>query len=102
MKRFLFCFGRKRDHPPARRAEPDTGKISREIAGSGIFSYLSGKIRVHEFIEKIVVSAPEYKDGKRYQEVAIYYNGVGIVREPVSYTHLVFSRNSIEFQRVFW
>ena len=24
--------------------EPDTGKISREIAGSGIFSYLSGKI----------------------------------------------------------
>ena len=36
--------GRKRDHPPARRAEPDTGKISREIAGSGIFSYLSGKI----------------------------------------------------------
>lgn len=37
---------------------------------------------VHEFIEKIVVSAPEYKDGKRYQEVEIYYNSVGIVREP--------------------
>lgn len=37
---------------------------------------------VHEFIEKIVVSAPEYKDGKRYQEVAIHYNGVGIIREP--------------------
>lgn len=37
---------------------------------------------VHEFIEKIVVSAPEYKDGKRYQEVSIYYNGVGIIREP--------------------
>lgn len=37
---------------------------------------------VHEFIEKIVVSAPEYKDGKRYQEVEIHYNGVGIVREP--------------------
>lgn len=36
---------------------------------------------VHEFIEKIVVSAPEYKDGKRYQEVAIHYNGVGIIRE---------------------
>ncbi|PWL71689.1 MAG: recombinase [Clostridiales bacterium] len=39
---------------------------------------------VHEFIEKIVVFAPEYKDGKRYQEVAIYYNGVGIVREPTA------------------
>ena len=39
---------------------------------------------VHEFIEKIVVSAPEYKNGKRCQEVAIYYNGVGIVREPTA------------------
>lgn len=39
---------------------------------------------VHEFIEKIVVSAPEYKGGKRCQEVAIYYNGVGIVREPTA------------------
>lgn len=39
---------------------------------------------VHEFIEKIVVSAPEYKDGKCCQEVAIYYNGVGIVREPTA------------------
>ena len=37
---------------------------------------------VHEFIEKIVVSAPKYKDGKRYQSVEIYYNGVGIIREP--------------------
>lgn len=37
---------------------------------------------VHEFIEKIVVSAPEYKGGKHYQEVAIHYNGVGIIREP--------------------
>lgn len=39
---------------------------------------------VHEFIEKIVVSAPEYKDGKRYQKVEIHYNGVGIVREPTA------------------
>ncbi len=39
---------------------------------------------VHEFIEKIVVSAPKYKDGKRYQSVEIYYNGVGIIREPTS------------------
>lgn len=39
---------------------------------------------VHEFVEKIVVSAPEYKDGKRYQEVAIHYNGVGIIREPTA------------------
>ena len=39
---------------------------------------------VHEFIETIVVSAPEYKDGKRYQEVEIHYNGVGIIREPTA------------------
>lgn len=39
---------------------------------------------VHEFIEKIVVSAPEYKDGKRYQKIAIHYNGVGIIREPTA------------------
>ena len=39
---------------------------------------------IHEFIEKIVVSAPEYKDGKRYQEVAVHYNGVGIIREPTA------------------
>ncbi len=38
---------------------------------------------VHEFIEKIVISTPEYKGGKRYQKVAIHYNGVGIIREPV-------------------
>lgn len=37
---------------------------------------------VHEFIEKIVVSKPEYRDGKRYQTLEIYYKGVGIVREP--------------------
>ena len=37
---------------------------------------------VHEFIQKIVVSKPEYRDGKRYQSVEIYYNGVGIIREP--------------------
>ncbi|MBS5593586.1 MAG: DUF4368 domain-containing protein [Catenibacterium sp.] len=36
---------------------------------------------VHEFIEKIVAYAPEYKDETRYQEVAIYYNGVGTTTE---------------------
>lgn len=37
---------------------------------------------VHEFIQKIVVGKPEYKDEKRYQSVEIHYNGVGIIREP--------------------
>ena len=37
---------------------------------------------VHEFIQKIVVGKPEYKDGKRYQSVEIHYNVVGIIREP--------------------
>ena len=46
--------------------------------------YTSTPELVHEFIEKIVVSAPEYKDDKRCQKVEIYYNGVGIVREPTA------------------
>ncbi len=36
---------------------------------------------VHEFIDKIVVHAPRYLDGKRVQFIDIYYNGVGILRE---------------------
>ena len=41
---------------------------------------LTGEI-VHEFIEKIVVSAARYLDGRRYQIIDIYYNGVGIIKE---------------------
>jgi hypothetical protein len=37
---------------------------------------------VHEFIEKVIVSKPDNRDGERYQTVDIYYNGVGIIREP--------------------
>lgn len=37
---------------------------------------------VHEFIQKIVVGKPEYRDGKRHQSIEIYYNGVGIIRRP--------------------
>lgn len=36
---------------------------------------------VHEFIDKIVVHAPRYLEGKRVQIIDIYYNGVGILRE---------------------
>lgn len=36
---------------------------------------------VHEFIDKIVVHAPRYLDGKRVQLIDIYYNGIGILRE---------------------
>ena len=36
---------------------------------------------VHEFIDKIVVYAPRYLDGKRVQLMDIYYSGVGILRE---------------------
>lgn len=35
---------------------------------------------IHEFIEKIVVYAPRYLDGKRVQLMDIYYNGVGVIR----------------------
>ena len=40
---------------------------------------LTGKL-VHEFIDKIVVSAARYLDGKRYQIIDIYYNGVGLIK----------------------
>ncbi len=29
-----------------------------------------------------MVSKPEYQEGNRYQTLEIYYNGVGIIREP--------------------
>lgn len=37
---------------------------------------------LHEFIEKIVVSQQYKIDGKRHQDLDIYYNGVGIIKEP--------------------
>ena len=36
---------------------------------------------IHEFIDRIVVYALKYLDGKRYQVVDVYYSGVGILRE---------------------
>lgn len=39
---------------------------------------------VHEIIGKIVVSAPKKINGKRYQQVDIYYNGVGIIKDPTA------------------
>ncbi len=35
---------------------------------------------VHEFIEKIVVSAPEKINGKHHQTIDIYYHGDGIIK----------------------
>ena len=32
---------------------------------------------IHEFVDKIVVYAPRYLDGKRVQLLDIYYSGVG-------------------------
>lgn len=36
---------------------------------------------IHEFIDRIIVYAPRYLNGKRVQLLDIYYNGVGILRE---------------------
>lgn len=36
---------------------------------------------IHEFVDKIVVYAPRYLDGKRMQLLDIYYSGVGILHE---------------------
>ncbi|MBQ7202892.1 MAG: recombinase family protein [Eubacterium sp.] len=38
---------------------------------------------VNEFIEKITVSQAYYVDGKRYQNIDIYYNDVGIIKTTV-------------------
>ena len=34
---------------------------------------------IHEFIDRIVVHAPRYLDGKRHQLIDIYYSSVGII-----------------------
>ena len=36
---------------------------------------------IHEFVEKIVVYAPKYLDGRRIQIVDIHYSGIGILDE---------------------
>ena len=36
---------------------------------------------IHEFVDKIVVYAPRYLDGKRVQLLDIYYSGVGILHK---------------------
>ena len=36
---------------------------------------------IHEFVDKIVVYAPRYLDGKRVQLLDVYYSGVGILHE---------------------
>ncbi len=37
---------------------------------------------VHEFIERIVVSQPDKRNGKRHQQVDIYYNTIGLWAAP--------------------
>lgn len=60
---------------------------------------LTGEL-VHEFIDKIVVSAAHYLDGKRYQIIDIYYNGVGIIK-PLNpeYMEAGFQRHMAEMQQ---
>ena len=36
---------------------------------------------IHEFVDKIVVYAPKYVDGRRVQLLDVYYSGVGILHE---------------------
>ena len=39
---------------------------------------------LNEFIEKIIVHAPEWDDGKRTQELDIYFNFIGNFQIPIS------------------
>lgn len=61
---------------------------------------LTGEL-VHEFIDKIVVSAARYLDGKRYQIIDIYYNGVGIIKplNPEDIMEAGFQRHMAEMQQ---
>lgn len=56
---------------------------------------------VNEFIEKIVVSAPTKVNGKRYQTVDIYYNGVGVI-DDITSTEFAnnFSKNKFTIKRL--
>lgn len=82
-QRQLAEFGEKQKKELAENAKIKTEGLQRFIDKAKQVSRLEALTLelVHEFIEKIVVSASEYKGGKRYQEVAIHYNGVGIIRE---------------------
>ena len=84
-QRQLAEFGEKQKKELSENAKIRTEGLQRFIDKAKQVSRLEALTPklVHEFIEKIDVSAPEYKGGKRYQKVAIHYNGVGIIREPV-------------------
>ena len=49
---------------------------------------------VHEFIEKILVHKPEKINGKRYQEIEIHYNGVGIVHLTAEHLEAAFQNGN--------
>ena len=55
---------------------------------------LSAEI-LNELIEKIVIHQQEKIDGKKTQEIDIYYRGVGIISFPVSTTDIEVTINKI-------
>jgi predicted DNA-binding protein (UPF0251 family) len=57
---------------------PPAGALLRRSAKNCL---LSGSRRI-SVTKKVVIHKPEKVDGKRFQQVDIYYNGVGIIREP--------------------
>ena len=63
-----------KDRIPALEDELENAKVKTE--GLQRFIDKAKRVTRHE--------APEYKDGKRYQKIAIHYNGVGIIREPTA------------------
>lgn len=65
-------------------AKDQTADLEKFIAKAKSVTQLTGLTPeiVHEFVEKIAVHKPERINGKRHQQVDIFYNGVGIIREP--------------------
>ena len=55
---------------------------TKQVQPTNTFPYQSKELSpelIHEFIDRIVVHAPRYLDGKRHQLIDIYYSSVGII-----------------------
>ena len=66
---------------PLTKLKPKNGDDIFEQGKQEKSAYQGTPELIHEFVDKIVVYAPRYLDGKRVQLLDIYYSGVGILHE---------------------
>lgn len=60
----------------------DTNSFVNKVKKYTEISELTPEI-LNEFIEKILIHQQERADGKKYQQIDIYYNGIGIINIPI-------------------